>query len=46
LQDKATNWVDKVLANQEEDGYLGAYGKDDDRIYAAVRAAATAGRQV
>ena len=32
LQDKATNWVDKVLANQEEDGYLGAYGKDDDRM--------------
>lgn len=31
LQKKAENWVNAVLANQEEDGYLGAYGLDDDR---------------
>jgi DUF1680 family protein len=32
LKNKATDWVDKVLANQEEDGYLGGYGKDDNRM--------------
>lgn len=31
LQKKAEDWVNKVLAVQEEDGYLGAYGKNDDR---------------
>ena len=32
LKEKAKDWVDKVLANQEEDGYIGGYGKDDDRM--------------
>ena len=31
LQEKAANWVDKVLLQQEEDGYLGTYKKTDDR---------------
>lgn len=31
LQKKAEKWVDAVLAVQEEDGYLGAYGEADDR---------------
>lgn len=31
LQKKAEKWVNAVLAVQEEDGYLGAYGEADDR---------------
>ncbi len=31
LQKKAEAWVNGVLANQEEDGYLGAYSKTDNR---------------
>ena len=31
LQEKAEEWVNAVLAVQEEDGYLGAYSKEDDR---------------
>jgi len=31
LQKKAEEWVNAVLANQEADGYLGAYGPNDDR---------------
>lgn len=29
---KATTWVNAVLAAQEEDGYMGAYPKDVDRL--------------
>ncbi|MHB0947297.1 MAG: beta-L-arabinofuranosidase domain-containing protein [Sedimentisphaerales bacterium] len=32
LKDKAKQWVDKVLAGQEEDGYIGGYGKNDNRM--------------
>jgi uncharacterized protein len=32
LKGKAKGWVDAVLANQEENGYIGGYGKDDDRM--------------
>jgi uncharacterized protein len=32
LKDKATKWVDDVLANREEDGYIGGYGKNDNRM--------------
>ena len=31
LQKKAGEWVDKVLTVQEDDGYLGTYGKNDNR---------------
>lgn len=31
LQKKAEEWVNKVLAVQEEDGYLGSYRKEDNR---------------
>ncbi len=31
LKEKATKWVDAVLAGQEEDGYIGGYAKEDDR---------------
>ena len=31
LKRKAENWVNAVLANQEPDGYIGAYKKDVDR---------------
>ncbi len=31
LKEKAEKWVEKVLQTQEEDGYLGTYGKNDDR---------------
>ena len=31
LQDIATEWVEKVIASQEPDGYLGGYSKTDDR---------------
>ncbi len=31
LQKKAEKWVNAVIANQEPDGYLGAYGLNDDR---------------
>ena len=32
LKDKAKQWVDKVLANREDDGYIGGYGKNDNRM--------------
>lgn len=31
MQKKAEEWVELTLANQEEDGYLGAYSKQDNR---------------
>ena len=31
LQKKAEDWVNKVLAVQDDDGYLGTYTKNDDR---------------
>ncbi len=32
LKAKAEAWVNKVLANQEPEGYLGGYGKDTNRL--------------
>lgn len=29
----ATDWVEKVMANQREDGYIGTYNKPGDNIY-------------
>ncbi|NLE12683.1 MAG: hypothetical protein GX628_03280 [Clostridiales bacterium] len=33
LKKKAENWVNAVLAAREEDGYMGAYAKTDDRFH-------------
>lgn len=32
LKAKATRWVDEMMKNLEEDGYLGSYKKTDDRM--------------
>lgn len=31
-KNRVTNWVDAVLHNQDEDGYLGGYSKETDRF--------------